>query len=282
MLRIFLSCFILFWAVPVFAAPKLYIRTQILMETVPVTITVVGRPSNDAVEAAFNECRRLEKLFSRRVAGSDIAKINHKAAQRAVRLSPETFVMLQRSLEISETTGGAFDITYHSPEGSYRDIALNVANRTIRFKAGRLEIDTDGIAKGFMVDRMIDVLKARGVDSAMVNAGGDLRVLGFGANGPWKIKIQNPNRPRGDVLRTLQVSDRAVASAGFYERGPHIFDPKTHQPIGWGKLRGVSVIADDTATANALATAIWVKGPQAGRAFAKILERRGIRTILIP
>ena len=267
---------------PIRSRSSMLIRTQVLMGTVPVTITVLERPAPDAVEAAFEECRRLERVWSRWIPESDIARANHEAGSHPVTISQGTVELIREAIRISEISDGAFDITYLSTEGSYRDIDLKAGPRVVRFKRAGLKIDADGIAKGMMVDRMIAVLQRHGVDDAMVNAGGDLRAIGRGPDGAWTVKIQDPRRPRGKAVRDLEIADQAVASAGFYERGAHIFSPATRRPIKWQGLSGVTVVARDTATANALATAVWVKGPAAGKLLADRLAGQGIIVYLIP
>ena len=125
--------------------------------------------------------------------------------------------------------------------------------------------------EGYAVDRAIAVLKQHGVTSATVNAGGDMYLLGQHSNPQrsWRIGIQHPRQPE-TVLETVQVRDRAVVTSGDYERFfeqddvryHHIFDPQTGFPARG--CQSVTIIADSVALGDALATAVFVLGPEAG------------------
>jgi thiamine biosynthesis lipoprotein len=135
-----------------------------------------------------------------------------------------------------------------------------------------MRIDLGGIAKGHAVDRGIDILKARGVSRAMVNAGGDTRVIGDRFGQPWVIGIRHPDR-RDEVVLRIPLVDAAFSTSGDYERYfdeggvryHHILDPKTGRSPD--ALRSVTVIASTATRTDGLTKTVFILGPEAGIAF---------------
>jgi len=146
-------------------------------------------------------------------------------------------------------------------------------------------LELGGLAKGFILDRAIAVLKNYLVRSAFINAGGDIALLGSRPDGePWKLGILHP-RAEKKILAVLEASDRAVVTSGDYERHfdrdgiayHHIIDPKAGKPAR--KLASVTVIAATAAEADALSTAIFVLGPSEGLV---LIERMpGVEGVLV-
>jgi thiamine biosynthesis lipoprotein len=136
-------------------------------------------------------------------------------------------------------------------------------------------IDLGGIAKGYAIDRGIEVLRERGVTMALMNAGGDLRCLGTKADGtPWRIGVQNP-REKTSIVGVIKVSDGAVATSGDYERYflqdgvryHHLLDPATGMPAR--ACQSVTIVAQTAEMADVMATAVFVMGPERGLAFIR-------------
>ena len=199
--------------------------------------------------------------------------------------------MIQAGQHIAHLSHGAFDLTlgqlkelwgintdhpYVPTEGErHRAMigigmdALQVDGRVVSKRDPALQVDLGGIAKGYAVDRAVALLRQAGITSAAVNAGGDISLIGDRQGQPWRIGIQHPRKP-GDVLVTLPLVDRAVVTSGDYERFfeqdgiryHHIFDPATGAPARL--CQSVTVIAANAATADALATAAFVLGPEQG------------------
>jgi thiamine biosynthesis lipoprotein len=162
------------------------------------------------------------------------------------------------------------------PLVDYRHIQVEWQRRAIRFTQKGVEMDFGGIAKGFAVDQAIATLLASGVDHALVNAGGDLFALGVAtAASTWTVDIQHPYIPERS-LGTLEVRDRSIATSGDYEkyfeqdgeRYCHLIDPRTGYPVRG--VASVTVLADTAMRADALSTAVFALGPEAGLA---LLER---------
>jgi thiamine biosynthesis lipoprotein len=266
-------------------------RSQLLMGTV-VEIMAGGRRAGQlegAVDAAFAEMVRLDHLLSSYIQDSEVSRLSQSASGGAV--SAETAAVIGLGLEVARRSGGAFDLTLgrlkalwgidrENPVVPNRQAitaalagigpnALTLNGRQLNKHDAELQIDLGGIAKGYAVDRAIAVLREHGIASAAVNAGGDMYLLGQRPERPWRVGIQQP-RQKDAVLETVQVSDRAVVTSGDYERFfeqdgqryHHIFDPQSGFPAR--SCQSVTIIADSVALGDALATALFVLGPQEG------------------
>jgi len=282
-------------------AQPFYKDTQILMGT---TVEVVS-PHPEAAKIAFDEIRRIENLLSKYKPDSEVALLNQRGE---LDLSPETFYILKKSREFWQQSGGAFDVTiaplmdlwgftqqaYHVPSdaeiqetlkrvGSDK-IIFNDKNNVVKFKVLGLKIDLGAIAKGFAVDCAIKKLKARGINSCLINAGGDIYCLGDKSGRPWKIALKNPRKP--GFAGYLRLKDRAIATSGDYQqfflqgnkRYAHILNPQTGHPADSG-ISSVSVLAPDCLTADAIATAVFVLGRAKGQQLAN--QFKGVKLCVI-
>jgi len=284
-------------------SPHLVKRHRLLMGTL-VEISVIGRDEDEvaaAIDDAFAEMKRIEGLMSRRIPESEVSKINGLAVSKPTRVSPEVLRVIRRAEEISKASGGYFDISIGvlldlwGFEGNggrlpgkdevdealrsvgYKGIHLDETASTVELRKKGMRIDLGGIAKGYAVDRAFEVLTSRGFGNLIVNAGGDMRVEGKKPNGPWVIGIQDP-RDRSRILATLDASDICVATSGDYERYftkngiryHHLLDPFTGFPARG--CRSVTILAKDALSADALATAVFVMGPQKGFELIERME----------
>lgn len=243
------------------------------------------------VDAVFAEAERINQLMSTYIEDSRISLINREAAQRPVAAGEELFMLIQRSHDISVLTRGAFDITYDSvgqhydfrtrqrPDADtvamekqrigYRLIELDEAAETVRYLAAGVRINLGGIAKGYVVERGVDMLKERGVEHAIVTAGGDSRLLGDRRGKPWGIGIRDP-REDGEVAISVPLSDEAISTSGDYERYfdeegvryHHILAPSTGEPAEG--VHSATVIGPDAVMTDALSTSVFVMGVDRG------------------
>ena len=242
--------------------------THFLMGTL-VQVEARGKWLEPVVDAALGEMARIERLMSRFLPNSDVARLNATYSQ-PVTVSPETLWVVEKALLFSQLSRGAFDITVNSRNGaSYKDVFLDKETCQIWLRKPGMSIDLGGIAKGYAVDRAIEVLQGMGVQDALVSAGGDLRVLGSNTpdNG-WIIGVQHPGAYNGLLCR-LSLTDKAVATSGEYYRNNrhghrhhHILDPHRGKPAR-GCL-SATVIANQALIADALATAAFVLGSREG------------------
>jgi thiamine biosynthesis lipoprotein len=234
------------------------------------------------------------------IESSDVSRINRSAGNDGVRVSPETVEVIKRAQEGSKLSDGAFDITVGPlvqlwrkarergmpPEMEEVKETLNLVNFTnlkthyggkVSLRKKGMNIDLGGIAKGYAVDRAFELLKGLGYRNLVVNAGGDLRVGGSKPEGPWSIGIQHPRDPEKIIAR-ISLSDTAVATSGDYEkffihqgkRYHHILNPKNGFPAKG--CQSVTILHKEGITADALATAIFVLGPEKGYALCQKLE----------
>lgn len=251
-----------------------------------------------AIDAVFTEFRRIDALMSTYKPESELSRVNATAATAPVRVSRELYDLLATSIEYSELTGGAFDVTYASvgylydyrarvhpgaeaiaaalPGIDYRHIELDPKMHSVRFRQPGVRIDLGGIAKGHAVDRGIAVLQALGIDRAMVNAGGDTRIIGDRVGRPWVVGIRHPDDEHKVVLR-IPLTDTAMSTSGDYERYfeedgvryHHILDPRTGRSAA--KLRSVTIIAATATRTDALTKSVFVMGAEDGIRFIDTL-----------
>jgi thiamine biosynthesis lipoprotein len=237
-----------------------------------------------------------------------VSLINGRAGLEDVRVSGELLSLLVQAVEVSRETGGAFDVTVGplvalwqfdvggkvpAPEDlelalglvDYRGLDLDVKESTVGLAAGGMKIDLGGIGKGFAVDRAANLLLEEGVENAIIDAGGDLRLLGSRPGKDfWRIGIRHPRDP-ARLLVSLDLADRAVVTSGDYERFfmaggkryHHLLDPATGLPAEG--CQSVTVVAGDTASADAYATAAFVLGPRRGLELLRRLP--GVEGIIV-
>ena len=263
-------------------------QTRFMMDTY-VTIYAIGpeKIAAPAITSALDRMQEIDKKFNSQNPESPIYGFNHQGIPIS---DPEIVAMVRLSLQIARDTGGAFDITIaplielwgfygDSPrlpeKEAIKDCLRKVGYHHLAIKNGMLQkdksevrIDLGGIAKGYSVLQAVEVLKRKGVSSALINAGGDVYALGKKGRDMWKVGIRSP---RGDdILGYVEVEDLAVMGSGDYERFfveggrryHHIFDPKTGYPAEG--LSGTTLIHPDPLVADAWNTATFVLGPKDG------------------
>ncbi len=267
---------------------------------------VIAEDSNTAkkcIEIALAEIHKVDELMSDYKNDSEISKLNRDGFKTAVRLSQSTYEVLQRSIEYSKLTDGAFDVTVgplvdlfriakdkQTPptedeiskaksKVGFEKLILDEQNRTLQFTVDGMRLDLGGIAKGYAVDKAVQAMQTSGAIGGMVDLGGDIRCFGTPLKGKkhWIIGLQNPNSDKDiagrDVMLKLQLANGAVATSGDYQqfvliedkRHSHIIDRKTGTSTEG--LSSVTIIADNATDADALATAITVMGAEKGLAL---------------
>ena len=243
------------------------------------------------VEDVFAEASRIDRLMSTYVDDSKISDINRRAADEPVVAGDELFQLIRRSLDISVLTHAAFDITYDSVGQHYdfrsgrrpdettvaagrelidfRFVILDQAAGTVAFKEQGVRINLGGIAKGYVVERGVDMLRISGVEHAIVTAGGDTRLLGDRRGRPWMVGIRDP-RNDGQVAISVPLVNEAISTSGDYERYfeedgiryHHILQPATGDPASG--VHSSSVFGPDAVITDALSTAVFVLGVDQG------------------
>lgn len=276
-------------------------KDRFLMGTIVRIKAPVG-PSEDpkhvkkAIDKALDEIARIEGVFSVYKPDSEISKINRLRKAETLKISDEAFELIEKSIEFNKKSHGAFDITVRPLVDLWRSagqtgqlpskdavsaalarvgsgyIILDKSAKTLSFAKDGMSLDMGAIGKGYASDRAVKVLRESGITNAIVNPGGDVYCLGQRAPGKlWNVGIQHP-RQKGKLLFELELKDKAIDTAGDYEkffildgkRYSHIIDPRTGYPIGDGTV-SASVIANDATTADALATALCVLGAEGSK-----------------
>ena len=256
---------------------------------------------------ALSDCERYEALLSRTVQGSDVYRINH-AGGKPVQVSQDTLEILRTAREVSELSGGAFDVTI-APVSTLWDFTSGAAvlpdaralaegaekvdytqvridGDTVTLPEGMM-IDLGGIAKGYIADAVKASLVKRGVTSAILSFGGNIVAIGVRPDGsPWRVGIQDIDKPTGAYMLVAENAGGSTVTRGIYERGfeldgtyyHHILDPN----IGWpaqNELASVTIFSESSMWGDALATAAFVLGAEAGTELIEGLD--GIEAVFI-
>ena len=256
-----------------------------------------------AASAVFDRIEELEDILSDYRDESELNRLTREAVERPQAVSPELFSVLEQSQKFSRLSGGAFDITigpvvrlwrearraHRLPDAAklakarelvdYRNIEVDPVTRTVMLKRAGMQLDLGGIAKGYAADQAIELLESRGIRTALVALGGDIRVSGTppGTRG-WKVAVENPDPQGRKNLCTLRLTEGAISTSGdtqqFLESGgarySHIINPASG--VGLKNAAGTTVIARDGTTADALATTLSVMPVEQGLRLVESVE----------
>lgn len=288
-------------------APTSQHASRLLMGTL-ITITVWAEPGNktaEAMRAAFAEMARIEALMSSHRGDSAVSVINQGPRGNWLPLNPEVAQVVEEGLRVQARSAGAFDpglwplsrlwgFSRDPPattppaageiaawlqerrQGESITIRDTATGRQIRLPNAAAGLDLGGIAKGYAVDRALETLTQQGVANAIVNAGGNLGLIGSKGDQPWRLGIQNP-RDENSVAAELSLrGPMALVTSGDYERFfihegqryHHILDPQRGEPSAAG-LMSVTILHPSTMTADALSTAVFVLGRAKGLALVE-------------
>ncbi|TVP91341.1 FAD:protein FMN transferase [Alkalibacterium sp.] len=286
-------------------AEQPYERTEFLLGTVA-NMRVFNQDGEDAMDKAFDRVKELDEWFSMQNPDSEISEVNRQAGIEPVEVSEEVFYVMERALHFAEESGGSFDPTIGAvtslwgigqeyaavPDQDELDAAVAVVdyqlveldedNQTIYLQEEGMVLDLGAIAKGYITDEAARVLVEEGVNTAIVDLGGDIVVVGNSTRGeddPWNVGIQNPYGDRGDIIGMVPVSDRAIVTSGIYERlvrdgddeYHHLMNPDTGYPFE-NNISGISIIADNAMDADAIANIAFSLGVEEGLDYINGLE----------
>lgn len=295
-----------------------YSSQQFLMDTF-VTVKVYGTDKEhlqQAVHEAFSEMHRIAELADHfpeagtaACRASDICKINEQAGSKPVAVQPDTLEMLSLARRYAELSHGAFDpaigavtalwnFSSDNPvvphPGNVRQMLeasgfgyLHVDRHagTVYLSKRGVKLDLGASAKGYATEKAYQVLKRRGIDKALIDAGGNIRTIGTNREGkPWRIGIKDPRR-EGGLIGTVSVENGSAVTSGdyyrFFERGGsryhHILDPRTGYP--GNHTMSATVVTQDSALADILSTACFVLPPREALALATGIK--GVDLLLI-
>jgi thiamine biosynthesis lipoprotein len=256
-----------------------------------------------AFAAVFAEFDRLDALLSVWREGSDVLRINAAAGERPVAVGPDVRAVLHAARQISEWTGGKFDVTFgpladiwkfdaqnkddtvpdddsiraRLPLIDYRRIEIDDAAGTVFLPRKGMRVHLGGIGKGYAVDHAVAILRNAGLHDFMIQAGGDLYVGGRKDGRPWRLGITDPRGPAGRTFAAVDLSDGTFSTSGDYSRFfmkdgvryHHLLDPATGRPARG--CRSVTIVADSPVEADGLSTGVFILGPADGMALIERL-----------
>ena len=271
------------------------------------TLTLTAWTANEpAAQAAFDdvfaEFTRLEQLMSTWISDSDVSRVNREAGVGPVPVDADVRDVLKTARQLSEWTGGRFDVTFgalsglwkfdHDQDNSvpdmravrsrlhlidYRAIRIDDAAGTVFVARKGMSIHLGGIGKGYAVDRGARILRLRSVRDFMIQSGGDIYVAGTKDGRPWRLAIQDPRGPANRTFAELDLSDGTFSTSGDYERYfvkdgrryHHILDPATGEPARG--TRSVTIVSNLAVLADGLSTGVFIMGPEKGMALIERL-----------
>lgn len=263
--------------------------------------------SKEALQARIVESLdRIENFASTWREDSEISRFNANPASSWIEVSTVFCLAIDRALEVSRESGGAFDITVgplvnlwgFGPDGvakepptqaellavtqlvGYEGLQTRCDQPAVQKRSGSIYVDLSGWAKGHAVDELALLLDAHDLEDYLVEIGGELRVRGHNAEGQkWAVAVETPSTTKRSAHSVLRVTNTSVATSGDYrnyfehdgQRYSHTIDARTSRPISHD-LAAVTVVHQSAAYADAMATALLVLGPEAGPALAGELD----------
>ena len=285
-------------------------KSELLMGTV-ITVTLYDSKDQEILDKVFDKVRDLESILSINENGTLVDKINEEAGIKPVKVDEDTYTIIKKGVEYSKLSNGLFDISVGPivklwsiglPEAKvptkeeieeklpligFNDIELNDNDRTVYLKRKGMMIDLGGIAKGYTADVISKILTNEGVNSAIIDLGGNVVTHGKKPSGDeWKIGIQNPFAQRGGIIGTLTISNKSIVTSGIYERFiekdgvkyHHILNPKTGYPYE-NEIAGITIISDISSSGDGLSTSVFAMGVEEGMKFVNSID--GIDAIFV-
>lgn len=286
-------------------------RESLMGTVVSLKIYNVGKQS--AMDAADKRIRKLAAEITTNDDGknSEIDKINKYSGKKAVKVTKDMFFLIQKAVFYSKNSAGGFDlaigpltnlwrigfpdakkpsqaaINRRLPLVHYQDVVLNTSKQTVFLKKKGMALDLGAIAKGYIADEVAKVMKSHGVNSAIIDLGGNIYVIGHNPNGEkWRVGIQNPFSSRGSIVGKLEIKEMSIVTSGIYERVlkvdgksyHHLLNPKTGYPFD-NDIAGVSIISKKSIDGDGLSTATFSKGIKGGLQYLK--QFKGVEAVFI-
>lgn len=262
-------------------------------------------------DEAFKLIGNIEDKMSINIEDSEVIRINENAGKSYIKVSPETYYVIERGKHYSELSEGRFDISIGPlvklwgigskdakvplqseidnalSKVDYRNLLLDESDKSVMLAAEGMVIDLGGIAKGYAADVIADYLKSQNINNAIIDLGGNVLALGGNVKtDKWNIGIQDPFEPRNKYIGIIGVKDKTIVTSGVYERNfiengkmyHHILDPFTGYPVE-NSLVAVSIIADKSIDADGLSTTVFALGLEKGAELIENLD--GIDAIFV-
>lgn len=277
-------------------------RSSFLLNTF-ITVTLYDSQDQNILDGCIQVCADYEQLLSTTIESSEIYRMNHrKPGERTFTVSEKTARVLAEGLEYSRISDGAFDITIEPlsslwnftgedphvpPAGEIAQDVKKVGYQNVILKGNQVTflnddttIDLGAIAKGFIADEMKDYLEEKGVESAVINLGGNVLCVGGLPDGkPFKIGLQKPYATHTETVAALKITGMSVVSSGVYERHfvqdgvnyHHILNPRTGYPYENGLVQ-VSIISPKSVDGDGLSTACFALGLEKGMKLIESMD----------
>lgn len=285
-----------------------YSEQQFLMGTY-VRVKIFDEGKKEVLDDAF---ARVKELADKTTVNepdadkSEVAEINRQAGVQPVKVSEDVFRLIEKAYQYSEEADQGFDLSigpitqlWHigfddarKPSQAeidealalvrHEDVQLDKKNQTVYLTKPGMSLDLGSIAKGFIADEVVDVLKEHGVTTAIVDLGGNVVVVGTSPKKegqPWTVGIQDPNQSRNKVVGTVPAQDQSLVTSGIYERVlevdgktyHHLFDPTTGYPFE-NHIAGVTIISKKSVDGDGLSTAIFSMGLEEGMDYIESMK----------
>lgn len=285
-------------------------ETNFYMGTV-MTISLYDKKDPEIIKKAFDRIKQIESEVSINEEKTEVDKVNEAAGKNEVVVGNDTYSIVKNGLYYSEKSGGSFDITIGPivklwsiglPEAKvptqaeideklklvgYKDLVVNDEKKSVYLKRKGMIIDLGGIAKGYTADEVKKVLNENGVNSAIIDLGGNILTIGKKPDGSmWRVGIQDPFSSRGQIIGTIEVENKSVVTSGIYERYiekdgkkyHHILSPFNGYPFD-NEIAGVTIISDKSVDGDGLSTSVFSKGLKGGLDF--IENFKGVEAIFV-
>lgn len=285
-------------------------RTEFMLGTA-VTISLYDHQSEEILDKAFSRIVELEDTLSINKSGTLLDEVNNQAGKSPVQVDADTFDVIQKGLSYSPLTDSSFDITVGPivklwnigfPEArvpsheeilatlplvDYTAVTLDESNQTIFLTKENMKIDLGSIGKGYAADAVAKVLVENGVEHALIDLGGNIYTVGNKTDGSlWKIGVQDPFNPRGEIIGFVTVENKSIVTSGIYERFieedgkqyHHLLNPHTGYPFD-NEIAGVTIISDSSTDGDALSTSVFSLGIKEGLDFVNSLD--GIDAVFV-
>lgn len=273
---------------PITEAPEEHTLLTFLFDTV---INIKAYCPQEVLDLVEERLIFFENTFSKTIEGSDIHRINH-AAGAATTVEPETVDLITKALTYCELSNGLFDITiggvvnlWDFVEGvipdadtltealshvDYRNVHID--GNIVTVLDPESQLDLGAIAKGYITDDIVTLMKEQGCESALINLGGNTYALGTKPDGSdWRVGIQDPHEATGTSLGVVTVNNKSIVTSGINERSfekdgvlyYHLLDPRTGMPAQSG-LASTTIVSDLSLDGDAFSTVTFIMGQEEG------------------
>lgn len=273
--------------------------------------SISEKKANKILDGCDDILKTVDNTMNPDIKSSDVSNINKNTSNSFVKVSKDTFFVINKALKYSNLSNGHFDITigplvnlWHIGRSdarvptereidktikliNYKNVLLDSKNNAVMLKDNNMKIDLGGIAKGFSADKICDYLKSQKVSSAIINLGGNIYTLGKkDSNKDYTIGIQDPFNSDGNFIGKINVSNKSIVTSGIYERFlkkdnkiyHHILNPFNGYPYD-NNLASVTIVSDKSIDGDALSTTAFSLGLHDGLSLLESID--GVDAIFI-